>query len=233
MRVLLIEDEPAVARFLSRGLSAHGYHIAHAETGDEGLALSSDPTIEFVVLDLSLPGPDGLQVLSHLRRTRPGLPVLVLTARDDTPSKVQALDSGADDYLTKPFDFEELIARIRALRRRADRPSASRMELGDLTIDLLTRRVQRGQQEIQLSSREFALLEYFARHVDHVLSREQILSAVWEYDFEPESNVVDVYVGYLRRKLSPRNQPSLIQAVRGVGYRFVSAEVREPAAARY
>ena len=185
------------------------------------MELSADPAVELIVLDISLPGPDGHAVLRHVRHDRPGLPILMLTARDDVQTKVRALEAGADDYLTKPFAFEELLARVRALRRRFDQPSASRLESGDLQIDLLTRRVQRGQRAIDLSTREFTLLEYFMRHEGQVLSREQILSAVWSYDFEPESNVVDVYVGYLRRKLSGRSGPATIEAVRGVGYRFL------------
>ncbi len=144
----------------------------------------------------------------------------MLTARDDIKDKVGALDAGADDYLTKPFDFEELLARIRALTRRADQPLASRIEAGDLKIDLRSRRVWRGERQVELSSREFALLEYFMRHPRQVLSRQQILSAVWDYAFDPGSNVVDVYVSYLRSKLDRRGEPSLIQTVRGAGYRF-------------
>jgi DNA-binding response OmpR family regulator len=221
MRILLIEDEASVARFLTRGFAAHGYPIVHAATGDDGIELSADPSVELIVLDISLPGPDGHQVLGHVRRTRPGLPVLMLTARDDLQTKVRALGAVADDYLTKPFAFEELLARVRALRRRADQPGSARLEIGNLHLDLLTRRVRRGDRTIGLSTREFTLLEYFMRHQGQALSREQILSAVWEYDFEPESNVVDVYVGYLRRKLSGPLESSMIEAVRGVGYRFV------------
>jgi DNA-binding response OmpR family regulator len=159
-------------------------------------------------------------VLRRIRARRPGLPVLMLTARDEVRDKVRALDGGADDYLTKPFDLEELVARMRALVRRADQPQSSRIELGDLKIDLLSHRVWRGEKLVDLSSREFALLEYFVRHQGQVLSRQQILSAVWDYAFDPGSNVVDVYVSYLRNKLDRRGEPSFIATVRGAGYRF-------------
>jgi two-component system OmpR family response regulator len=144
----------------------------------------------------------------------------MLTARDEVRDKVRALDGGADDYLSKPFDLEELLARMRALVRRADQPQSSRIELGDLKIDLLSHRVWRGEKLVDLSSREFALLEYFVRHQGQVLSRQQILSAVWDYAFDPGSNVVDVYVSYLRNKLDRRGEPSFIATVRGAGYRF-------------
>jgi two-component system, OmpR family, response regulator len=167
-----------------------------------------------------LPGMDGQEVLRRIRARRPGGPVLMLTARDEVRDKVSALDGGADDYLTKPFDLEELLARMRALVRRADQPQASRIAVGDLKIDLSSHRVWRGEKSVELSSREFALLEYFVRHQEQVLSRQQILSAVWDYAFDPGSNVVDVYVSYLRNKLDLRGERSLIATVRGAGYRF-------------
>jgi DNA-binding response OmpR family regulator len=173
-----------------------------------------------VLLDIMLPRLDGQQVLQRIRLRRPSLPVLMLTARDEVRHKVDALDGGADDYLTKPFDLEELLARMRALTRRSDQPWSSKMEFGDLNVDLRSRRVKRGEKQIDLSSREFALLEYFMRHPGQVLSRQQILSAVWDYSFDPGSNVVDVYVRYLRSKLDRRGGPSVIQTVRGAGYRF-------------
>jgi DNA-binding response OmpR family regulator len=159
-------------------------------------------------------------VLALIRRLRSDLPVIMLTARDDLGSKVRALDSGADDYITKPFAFEELFARIRALTRRAEQQQASSIECGDLRIDLLSHRVWRGGRAVELSRREFALLEYFARNQSHLLSRQQILAAVWEYDFEGESNIVDVYVRYLRNKLDRKDEPSLFRTLRGSGYRF-------------
>src|SRR5918998_460759 len=220
MRVLIIEDEPGIVRMLERGLAAHGHQCVSAENGEEGMRLAEDETVELVLLDIMLPGLDGQEVLKRLRARRPGLPVIMLTARDELGDKVSALDSGADDYLTKPFAFEELIARIRALTRRTDQPQASKLEAGDLKMDLLSHRVWRGDRQVELSSREFDLLEYFMRHPGQVLSRQQILSAIWDYAFDPGSHVVDVYVRYLRRKVDRRGEPSAIATVRGSGYRF-------------
>ncbi len=220
MRILIVEDEPGIVRFLERGLEAHGYRPLSADNGEDGVRLAVDETVDLVLLDIMLPGLDGQEVLKRIRARRPELPVLMLTARDNLQNKVGALDAGADDYLTKPFAFEELLARIRALTRRADQPQASLIEAGDLRVDLLSRRVWRGDEQIELSSREFALLEYFMRHPGQALSRQQILSAIWDYAFDPGSNVVDVYIRYLRRKIDHPNEPSIIETVRGVGYRF-------------
>lgn len=220
MRILLIEDDVAIVRVLERGLRAHGYQVVSAENGEDGALLASDEDVELVLLDISLPGRDGHQVLASIRSRRPGLPILMLTARDDLESKVRALRSGADDYLTKPFAFEELRARIHALTRRVDQSRSSQIQAGNLRIDLVARRAWRGDQLLELSGREFSLLEYFLRHSGQLLSRQQILAAVWEYDFDPESNVVDVYVRYLRMKTDEPGLPSLITTVRGAGYRF-------------
>ncbi len=220
MRILIVEDEPAIVRMLERGLSAHGHQCVSADNGETGARLAVEEDVDLVLLDIMLPGLSGQEVLERIRFRRPGLPILMLTARDDLPSKVGALDGGADDYLTKPFALEELLARVRALSRRVDQPQSSKLEAGDLHVDLLSRRVRRGERQIELSSREFALLEYFMRHPGQVLSRQQILSAIWDYAFDPGSNVVDVYVGYLRRKLDRRGERSLISTVRGAGYRF-------------
>jgi DNA-binding response OmpR family regulator len=217
MRILAIEDEPAILRMLERGLSAAGHQVATAMSGADGAVLAEDESVDLVLLDISLPELSGHDVLSRIRGRRPDLPVLMLTARDDLDNKVRALDGGADDYLTKPFAFEELLARIRALSRRTDQASASQIEAGDLRLDLLGRRAWRGDRLIELSNREFTLLEYFLRHPSQVLSRTQILFAVWEYDADPSSNVVDVYVRYLRRKLG---DPSPITTMRGAGYRY-------------
>ena len=230
MRILLIEDEPAVARMVERGLTAHGHQVLIAETGDEGVLFVRTEPVDLVLLDIMLPGRDGHEVLGDIRRLRSDLPVIMLTARDDLGSKVSALDGGADDYVTKPFAFDELLARLRALTRRADQKQASTIEVGDLRIDLLSHRVWRGEQPIDLSRREFALLEYFARNQGQLLSRQQILAAVWEYDFEGESNVVDVYVRYLRQKLDRPNEPSLFTTVRGSGYRFDPPSTPSPTA---
>ncbi len=220
MHVLIVEDDPGIARFLERGLAAHGHRSVSVDNGHDGVIMAADESVDFVLLDIMLPGMDGQEVLRRIRARRPGLPVLMLTARDEVRDKVRALDGGADDYLTKPFDLEELLARMRALVRRADQPQASVLQAGDLEVDLLTRRVTRGERELELSSREFALLEYLMRHRGQVLSRQQILSAVWDYDFDPGSNVVDVYVRYLRQKLDRPGEPSCISTIRGAGYRL-------------
>ena len=220
MRILIVEDEPAIIRFLERGLNAHGYQVLSADNGEDGVRLAVEDSVDLVLLDISLPKLDGHGVLRRIRSRRPELPILMLTARDGLQDKVGALNSGADDYLTKPFVFEELLARIRALSRRADQQRSSQITAGDLRIDLLSRHAWRGDKKIELSSREFALLECFMRHPGQVLSRQQILSAVWGYDFDPGSNVVDVYVRYLRHKIDHPGEPSLITTVRGSGYRF-------------
>jgi DNA-binding response OmpR family regulator len=220
MLILLIEDDPAIVRFLERGLVAHGHRTISADNGEDGLLMAAEEAVELILLDIMLPRLDGRRVLERIRLRRPDLPVLMLTARDEVHDKVEALDLGADDYLTKPFDLEELLARMRALVRRSDQSWSARMEFGDLKVDLRSRRVWRGDRQMDLSSREFALLEYFMRHPGQVLSRQQILFAVWDYAFDPGSNVVDVYVRYLRSKLDRRGGPSVIETVRGAGYRF-------------
>ncbi len=220
MRVLVVEDDPGVVRMLERGLAAHGYQCVSAGDGEEGARGAEDETVSLVLLDIMLPGLDGQEVLKRIRLRRPGLPVLMLTARDDLRNKVGALDGGADDYLTKPFAFEELLARIRALIRRSDQPRSSHIAVGDLKMDLLSRQVWSAEKRVELSSQEFALLEYFMRHPRQVLSRQQILSAIWDYAFDPGSNVVDVYVSYLRRKIDRPGHTSAIATVRGAGYRF-------------
>jgi DNA-binding response OmpR family regulator len=220
VKILIVEDEAGIVRFLERGLRAHGHAVVSAETGEDGLREVLEDGVDLMLLDISLPGMGGQEVLRRVRARRPGLPVLMLTARDDVKNKVGALDAGADDYLTKPFVFEELLARIRAVRRRADQQRASELSAGDLRVDLLGRRAWRAGKKVELSSREFALLEYLMRHPGQVLSRQQILSAVWGYDFDPGSNVVDVYVRYLRSKIDRPGDPSPIETVRGSGYRF-------------
>jgi DNA-binding response OmpR family regulator len=217
MRILAVEDEPAILRLLERGLAAAGHQVLTADNGEDGAILALEESVDVVLLDISLPELSGHDVLARIRGRRPDLPVLMLTARDDIDNKVRALDAGADDYLTKPFAFEELLARIRALTRRVDQASASAVEIGDVRLDLLARRAWRGDRVIELSNREFTLLEYLLRHPGQVLSRTQILFAVWEYDAEPSSNVVDVYIRYLRRKLG---EPSPVATVRGAGYRY-------------
>lgn len=217
MRILAVEDDPGILRMLERGLAAAGHQVLTADNGEDGAVLASEEGVDVVLLDISLPELSGHEVLARIRARRPALPILMLTARDDLDNKVRALDAGADDYLTKPFAFEELLARIRALARRTDQASAGALEVGDVRLDLLGRRAWRADRAVELSNREFTLLEYLLRHPGQVLSRTQILFAVWEYDADPSSNVVDVYIRYLRRKLG---EPSPITTVRGSGYRY-------------
>jgi DNA-binding response OmpR family regulator len=222
MRILVVEDETAIADFVQRGLEAEGYAVTCAYDGVEGERRALTGDVDLVVLDLMLPGRDGLSVLSRIRDRKPALPIVVLTARDAVEDKVAGLDTGATDYVTKPFSFDELTARIRAhLRRPADQAEPTALEAAGIRMDLLSRDVRVGNRPVHLSAREFDLLAYFMRHPNQVLSREQILSAVWGYDFDPGTNVVEVYVGYLRRKLGTRSRPAPIETMRSVGYRLV------------
>ncbi len=221
MRILVVEDEARVASFLAGGLEGAGYVAEVVSTGREALArLRQGEPYDLVLLDVGLPDLDGFAVLAEVRKTDTRTPIIMLTARGDVPSRVRGLDLGADDYLPKPFDFDELLARIRAQLRHARQPQAAVLECGDLRLDLKTRKATRGGKEHDLTSREFALLEFLMRHEGQVLSRSQILSGVWGYGFDPQSNVVDVYVRYLRGKLDRPGEPSLIEAVRGGGYRL-------------
>ncbi len=216
MRILAVEDEPAILRMLERGLTGAGHQVLTASNGEDAAVLATEETVDLVLLDISLPELGGHEVLSRIRARRPELPVLMLTARDDLDNKVRALDAGADDYLTKPFAFDELLARVR-LRLRTDRtPEVNVLQQGSLSLDLRTRRAAVDGRLIDLSAREFTLAEVFMRNPGQVLSREQLLSHVWGYDFDPSSNVVDVYVRYLRKKLGVDR----IETVRGMGYRL-------------
>lgn len=215
-RILLAEDEPRIVSFLSRGLSSNGYTVTVAGDGQTALHLARSGECDLLVLDLGLPILDGFAVLAELRRARSQLPVIVLTARGSVEDTVAGLEGGADDYVTKPFRFEELLARIR-LRLQPDRVGEQTvLRRGELTLDLRTRRAMVGTRTIDLTAREFVLAETFLRHPGQVLSREQLLSRVWGYDYDPGSNVVDVYVRYLRRKLGADR----ITTVRGAGYRL-------------
>ncbi len=216
MNVLIIEDEPRIAAFVERGLRAEGFNVSLAGDGATGLALASDESIDLVILDLKLPELPGEQVLERLRARRPDVPVIVLTAKDAIDDRVRNLNAGADDYLTKPFSFAELLARVHARLRARGQGSASQVRVGDVVLDLSTRSVAIDSRTVDLTAREFALLETFMRHPGQVLSQVQLMDRVWGYDFEPGSNVVEVYVGYLRRKL----RKDLIETVRGAGYRF-------------
>ncbi len=221
-RVLLIEDEPGIVDFVRRGLEAEGFYVDAALDGIEGerLALSGD--FDAIVLDLMLPGRGGLEILASVRRTTPGVPVIVLTARSEISDRVAGLDAGAVDYLVKPFSVAELVARVRAQLRVLAQASTSALRAEDIEVDLLTRKVQRAGRPVVLSTTEFELLVYLLRHHGHVLTREQILSSVWGYEHDPETNVVDVYIGYLRRKLGRPGDPAPIFTMRSVGYRLGS-----------
>jgi DNA-binding response OmpR family regulator len=220
MNILVVEDETAIADFVQRGLEAEGYSVACAADGLEGEEQALKDDVDLVVLDLMLPGRDGLSVLDTIRNKKPSLPVIVLTARDAVEDKVAGLDGGATDYVTKPFSFDELTARIRAHLRESAHSDRTQLAAAGIHIDLLTREVTLGDEAVHLSAREFDLLGYFMRHCNEVLSREQILSAVWGYDFDPGTNVVEVYVGYLRRKLAANGGPARIETLRSVGYRL-------------
>jgi two-component system copper resistance phosphate regulon response regulator CusR len=225
MRILVVEDDRTLADFIERALRADGQavHVCHDGPGGEAAALTGDYAL--VVLDLSLPGRDGLQVLRGIRARMPELPVIVLTARSAVEEKVAGLDLGATDYMTKPFSLEELSARVRAHLRAPGQRAASVLEVDGLRMDLRTRRVHDGERELTLTAREFELLAYLMRHPDQVLSREQILNAVWGFDFDPRTKVLEVYVGYLRRKLNGDGDGGRgrIETVRNVGYRLRDA----------
>ena len=214
--MLIAEDEARLASFLEKGLRASGYTTTVVPDGPQASIMARDEDFDLLILDLGLPGKDGIEVLRELRATSQRLPVIILTARDDPADKVAGLEAGADDYLAKPFHFEELLARVRA-RLRGDHQEEDRaLRVGEISLDLRTRWASAGGETIELSAREFELLRTFLQHPDQVLTREQLLSHVWGYDYDPGSNVVDVYVGYLRRKLGSRR----FETVRGVGYRF-------------
>jgi len=217
MRILVVEDEKKVARFVQRGLEAEGYAVDVVHDGDTALARALEGDWDAVVLDLALPGRDGLAVLRELRARRSSVPVLLLTARSGVTDKVAGLDLGADDYLTKPFEFVELLARLRALLRRGG-STPPRLALADLTLDPATREVTRAGRRIDLTVREYALLEFLLRNRGRVLSRAVIAQRVWGISFETFTNVIDVYVNYLRRKIDADFEPKLLQTVRGVGY---------------
>jgi DNA-binding response OmpR family regulator len=220
MEILVVEDEAGIADFLARGLEAEGYGVTVAADGIAGERLALSPGTDLVVLDRMLPGRDGIEVLGAIRRSKPALPVILLTAKADVTDKVEGLDLGAVDYVTKPFAFDELLARIRARLREADAASETTLDAGGVRLDLLTREATRGDRVVRLPNREAELLAYLMRHAGRVCDRDEILSAVWGYEHDPGTNVVQVYVGYLRRKLGLPGSPAPIETVRSVGYRF-------------
>ena len=216
--LLVVDDEPAVRESLRRALGLEGYEVTTAGDGSRALAALAENDFEAVVLDVAMPRMDGIEACRRMRAAGDRTPVLMLTARDAIDDRVAGLDAGADDYLVKPFALRELIARLRALIRRAEPPAEPRLGFADLTMDLLTREVRRGDRQIDLSRTEFSLLELFLEHPRHVLTRSQIFERVWGYDFGPTSNSLGVYIGYLRKKLEDQGETRLIHTVRGVGY---------------
>lgn len=215
-RILIAEDEPRIASFVEKGLKANGFTTSVAVDGHEAVSKARSGSFDLLILDLGLPGLDGFQVLRELRERGSALPVVILTARDSVQDTVLGLEGGADDYLTKPFSFEELLARVRVRLRGERAPEETVLQVGAVSLDLRTRRIEVEGDSADLSAREFALAEMFFRHAGQVLSREQLLSHVWGYDFDPRSNIVDVYVGYLRKKVGKDR----IASVRGMGYRL-------------
>jgi heavy metal response regulator len=218
MRLLVVEDEKKVASFMKRGLEEEGYAVDVAADGEAGLALGLERVHDVIILDIRLPKLDGLQVLQALRQDKVMTPVLLLTVRATIEDKVLGLDAGADDYLTKPFAFQELVARVRALLRRRMAADPAVLQVADLILDPARRTVSRGGEKIELTPREFALLDYFMRHPGRVLTRTMIAEHVWDYAFDTSTNVIDVYVNYLRRKIDADREPKLLHTVRGVGY---------------
>ena len=221
MRILVIEDERTLAGFIEQSLRTAGYAVTVAHDGESGEAAALSGDYALILLDLMLPGKSGLDVLDTVRARLPEMPVIALTARAAIEQKVEGLDRGANDYVTKPFSFDELLARVRSQLRMPGQRESSSLEAADIRMDLRTRRVDRNGHAVQLTAREFELLAYLLRHPDQVLSREQILNAVWGFDFDPGTKVLEVYIGYLRRKLCDGGGPDPIETVRNVGYRLL------------
>jgi heavy metal response regulator len=218
VRLLVVEDESKVASFIKKGLEEEGYAVDLAADGEAGLAIALERVHDLIILDIRLPKMDGLQVLQMLRQDKMTTPVLLLTVRATIEDKVLGLDAGADDYLTKPFAFQELVARVRALLRRRAETEPTVLQVGDLSLDPARRTVTRGGVKIDLTAREFSLLDYFMRNPGRVLTRTMIAEHVWDYSFDTSTNVIDVYVNYLRKKIDAEREPKLLHTVRGVGY---------------
>lgn len=223
MKVLIIEDEKKIASFVRKGLEAQGFIVETAGHGDEGFLLATTRPYDALILDIMLPGKDGLSILRNLRERKIPLPVILLTARSELNERLEGLNLGADDYLTKPFHIEELIARLHAVTRRAAGASQSILAVADLKMNLLTREVTRGKQALELTTREFSLLEHLLRSPGRVLTRVEICERVWDYNFDPGTNLVDVYVQRLRKKVDGDCPVKLIETIRGVGYRIKAA----------
>lgn len=220
MRVLVVEDDMEVARYLLKGLRESGYTVDHAPTGNEGLAMATQEGYDALIVDRMLPGLDGLTLIETLRKAGKTIPVLILSALGDVDQRVRGLKAGGDDYLAKPFAFTELLARLEAVMRRGTAPNTPQTTLktGDLELDLLSRTVKRGDVAIDLQPREFRLLEYLMRHAGHVVTRTMLLEGVWDYHFDPQTNVIDVHISRLRQKVDKGFPTPLIHTVRGAGY---------------
>ena len=224
MRILVVEDERKIASFIRQGLEENGLDVEVSSNGDEAFALATSRPYDAIVLDIMLPGRDGLSILRGLRERKNAVPVILVTARTELNERLDGLNLGADDYLTKPFYIEELIARLHAVSRRVKDDSLSLLQVGDLIMDLISRHVQRGNRKIELTAREFSLLERLMRAPGRVLTRTQLLEHVWGYDFDPETNLVDVNIRRLRKKIDDNTATQLIETVRGVGYRIRKPE---------
>ena len=218
MRILIVEDEKKVAAFIKKGLEEETYAVDIATDGEEGFHLGEQNQYDLIILDLMLPKINGLDILSGLRSQNIETPILLLTAKDSVEDKVEGLNQGADDYLTKPFAFSELLARIRVLLRRGKSESKTTLEIADLTLNLVSHKVRRGNEEIELTGKEYSLLEYFMRNQEKVLTRTMIAEHVWDYNFDTFTNVIDVYVNHLRKKIDKNFSTKLLHTLRGVGY---------------
>jgi DNA-binding response OmpR family regulator len=222
MNLLVIEDEKKIANLINKGLREQGYNVDVVHNGDTGFERATTQPYDAIILDIMLPGRDGLSLLRALRERNISTPVMILTARGDVNEKVEGLNAGADDYMAKPFSMDELVARLRALVRRVTGESISLYKAGELSMNLVSREVMRGSRKIELTAREFRLLEYLMRAPNNVLTRTQIIERVWEYHFDPGTNLVDVYIQRLRRKVDDGEQHKMIQTIRGVGYSIVA-----------
>lgn len=218
MRILLVEDERKVARFIQQGLEEEMYSVDVAYDGEQGAFLAMSEDFDLIILDIMLPKKDGIEVLRDIRQKKNTTPVIILSAKSAVEDKITGLDSGADDYLQKPFAFEELLARVRSLLRRGSVEKTTTLKVADLTLDTVTHKAKRQDQDIELTAKEYALLEYFMRNKNRVLTRTIISEHIWNYNFDTATNIIDVYVNHLRRKIAGKSKEKLIHTVRGVGY---------------
>jgi two-component system OmpR family response regulator len=220
VEILVVEDEEAIADFLARGLEGEGHHVTTAADGIEGEQLALAGVVDLVILDRMLPGRDGIEVLGAIRQAKPALPVIVLSAKGEVGDRVEGLNHGATDYIAKPFAFDELAARVRAHLRQPQEEKATVLEAADMRLDLLARRVERGSLSVHLPEREADLLAFLMRHSGRICTRDEILAVVWGYDHDPGTNIVQVYIGYLRKRLDLPDSPAPIETIRSVGYRL-------------